>query len=246
MIARLPNTNSEFVKPVVLSAFMGQEKPMTIKTRLLRTSLYAGVLLAILGSLLANPVFALSFSDIEVGFPDFSEFYTTVQSGDANVLRGVYVANVLAAPVVQQPGDNAGFVSPSDGVLTQFAMPSQFGNVGLLAHNYLSGKLFFELKIGQEVRLVYGDGRVETFVIDRILKYQALQPNSLYSNFQDLGTNQILTAEQVFRIAYTGDRHVTFQTCIAANGISSWGRIFVSATPKPVSEVAVIPRFDSR
>ncbi len=93
MIARLPNTNSEFVKPVVLSAFMGQEKPMTIKTRLLRTSLYAGVLLAILGSLLANPVFALSFSDIEVGFPDFSEFSTTVQNGDANVLRGVYVAN---------------------------------------------------------------------------------------------------------------------------------------------------------
>jgi len=62
-------------------------------------------------------------------------------------------------------------------MLTQFSLPSQFGNVGLLAHNTLSGKFFFQLEVGQEVRLVYGDGRVEYFVIQRILQYQALQPN---------------------------------------------------------------------
>lgn len=219
---------------------------MMLKTKLFRTSLYAGVLLAILTSLLANPVSALSFPETELDFPNFAEFSTSVQNGDANVLRGVYVANVLATPVIQQPANNSGFVSPVDGVLTQFGMPSQFGNVGLLAHNYLSGELFFDLEIGQEVRLVYGDGRVETFIIDRILKYQAFKPNSPYSDFRDLRTNEVLTAEQVFRKVYTGDRHVTFQTCIAANGISTWGRIFVIATPKPVSETADAARFASR
>jgi hypothetical protein len=116
--------------------------------------------------------------------------------------------------------------------------------VGLLAHNTLSGKFFFQLEVGQEVRLVYGDGRVEYFIIQRILQYQALQPNSPYSNFRDLSSDEILTAEQVFRKAYTGDRHVTFQTCIAANGISTWGRIFVIATPKP--QYATPNRFDPK
>jgi hypothetical protein len=146
--------------------------------------------------------------------------------------------------VVQQPANNAGYVSSTDGVLTQFRMPSQFGNVGLLAHNMLAGKIFFELEVGQEVRLVYGDGRVETFIIERVLRYQAFRPNSPYSDFRDLSTDEILTADQVFRKAYTGDRHVTFQTCIAAEGVSTWGRIFVIATPKPA--YAIVDRFDSR
>jgi hypothetical protein len=47
-----------------------------------------------------------------------------------------------------------------------------------------------------------------------------------------------LTAEQMFKRAYLGDRHVTFQTCINAYGNASWGRLFVVATPKP--QVAVV------
>lgn len=219
---------------------------MTLKTKLLRTTLYVGVLLAAFASLLANPVAALALQVTDDGLPDFHEFARSVLNGDEDILRGVYVTDILAAPVVQQPANNAGFVSSIDGVLTEFGMASQFGNVGLLAHNDLSGELFFDFDIGQEVRLVYGDGRVETFVIDRILKYEAFQPNSPYSNFRDLSTSEILTAEQVFRTVYTGDRHVTFQTCIAANGIPTWGRIFVIATPKPALDSAVSARFNPR
>jgi hypothetical protein len=32
---------------------------------------------------------------------------------------------------------------------------------------------------------------------------------------------------------YRGDRHVTFQVCIEAEGIDAWGRLFVIAEPKP-------------
>jgi hypothetical protein len=37
-------------------------------------------------------------------------------------------------------------------------MPSKYGVTGLLAHNYLSGRHFFGLEIGDIVQLVYGDG----------------------------------------------------------------------------------------
>ena len=206
---------------------------MTLKTKLYRTTLNTGLLLAIFTSFFAQPASALSLHNNEVTLPDFTEFSKSVENGDKSILRGVYVSGVLATPIVQQPADNAGYVSSTDGVLTQFSLPSQFGNVGLLAHNSLSGKFFFQLEVGQEVRLVYGDGKVEYFIIQRILQYQALQPKSPYSDFRDLSSNEILTAEQVFRKVYTGNRHATFRTCIAANGISTWGRIFVIATPKP-------------
>lgn len=71
-------------------------------------------------------------------------------------------------------------------------------------------------------------------MITQMLRYQAFQPDSPYSDFRDLSSDEILTAEQMFRKVYTGERHVTFQTCIAANGISAWGRIFVIAEPVPL------------
>jgi hypothetical protein len=111
-------------------------------------------------------------------------------------------------------------------------MASQFGNVGLLAHNHLSGKLFPQMLPGQEVRLVYGDGKVESFVVTEILQYQALQPNNPYSEFRNINDSKTITAEQMFKRVYFGDRHITFQTCIEKDGNLSWGRLFIVAIPK--------------
>ena len=167
--------------------------------------------------------------------PDFRDFAQPVENSDVNTLSGVYVPNVLALPVIQQPSGDDGYVSNKDDQTTQFAMASQFGSVGLLGHNYLSGRFFSELAVGQEVRLVYGNGRVEYFVITEILRYQALEPNSQLSSFRSLDHSEILSAEQMFKRVYAGERHVTFQTCIAANGTVSWGRLFVVAEPKQFS-----------
>src|SRR5687768_15427405 len=205
---------------------------MALKHRMTRRLLNLGLFLAVLGSLLFNTNSIMAMGDIAAPFPDFTDFSQAVQNGKADSLRGVYVPNVLALPIVQQPSGNAGYVSSNDGQATQFAMASQFGNVGLLAHNYLSGKSFSQIAVGQEVRLVYGDGRVEYFVVTEILQYQALQPTSPWSSFRDLNDNTTLSAEQMFKRVYTGDRHLTFQTCIQAEGISSWGRLFVVAVPK--------------
>ena len=205
---------------------------MTLKNQSARNFLNVSFLLAVLISLFFNPVSVLAAGNSEAALPNFGDFSRVVQNGEADVLRGVYVPDAFALPVVQQPAGSPGYVSNYDGQLTQFSMAAQFGNLGLLAHNHLAGKSFSQLAVGQEVRLIYGNGRVEYFVITEILQYQALQPTSMRSSFRDLLTDETITANQLFERVYTGKRHVTFQTCIEANGNLSWGRLFILATPK--------------
>ena len=204
-----------------------------------RTYIFYSVQVFIIAlGLLAMPVPALALSDpaeretSEATLPDYVSFIESVKSGQTGILRGVYAPGVLAVPIVQQPVGYPGFVSQNDGEITQFRMAAEAGNVGLLAHNYLSGTSFINLLPGQEVRLVYGDGQVEYFTVEQVLQYQALQPYSPNSEFRDLETDITITAEELFRKVYRGERHVTFQTCIAANGNSSWGRLFIIAKPK--------------
>ena len=165
-------------------------------------------------------------------FPTVVEFSRSVHNGDANVLRGVYVANVLNLPIVQQPVDRPYFVSNRNGEVTQFAMASRYGSIGLLAHNTLSGRSFSNLAMGQEVQLVFGDGRVEYFEISEILRFQALEPESVSSSFRNLDRNELLSASEMFNRAYVGEDRLIFQTCIEAEGNVSWGRLFVIAVPK--------------
>ena len=206
---------------------------MALKHQVTRTALNISLFLVVLISLFVNPVSVLAGGNGETTLPEFRDFSQTIQNGEANTLRGVYVPNVLALPVVQQPAGKPGFVSNRNGQATQFSMASQYGTVGLLAHNTLSGKSFSRLAAGQEVRLIFGDGKVEYFIITEILEYQALQPTSPWSTFRDLTTDETLTANDLFQRVYMGDRHVTFQTCIQAYGNWSWGRLFVVATPLP-------------
>jgi hypothetical protein len=200
-----------------------------------RTALNLPLLVFVIFTVFFSPIIATPMVKVGNILPDFRDFAQPVENSDVNTLSGVYVPNVLALPVIQQPSGNDGYVSNKDDQTTQFAMASQFGSIGLLAHNYLSGRFFSELAVGQEVLLVYGNGRVEYFVITEILRYQALEPNSQLSSFRSLEHSEILSAEQMFKRVYAGKRHVTFQTCIAANGIVSWGRLFVVAQPKQFS-----------
>jgi len=203
---------------------------MMLKTiHIHRIFLSFSLILLAAASLFTNPIAAMAISSDTPTLSDFSE---SIQIGQKNTLRSVYVDNVLALPVVQQPAGQAGYVSNNDGEVTQFGLAAKYGNIGLLAHNHLAGKFFSQLAVGQEVRLVYDDGHVEYFVIKEVLKFQALQPESPYSSFKNLARDETLTAQKMFKRVYGGDRHVTFQTCIAMDGQLSWGRLFVIAVPK--------------
>lgn len=211
---------------------------MELKGRMSRTILNASFLALDLSLFLyiGFPFTPTKQGNLSFRQPVLADTPQVISVGNTGVLSAVIIEASRAFPIVQQPGGKPNYVSKNPGELTQFASASQYGNIGLLAHNYLSGQSFFRLAVGQEIRLEYEDGSSELFVVSEILQYQALEPKSPFSSFRNLNDrNEVLSASQMFERAYGGDRRVTFQTCIARYGNASWGRLFVVAIPKPAS-----------
>ncbi len=98
-----------------------------------------------------------------------SDFAAAIKDGKS-VLRGVYVPDVMAYRVIQQPKNQNGYVSAIKGVVTQFGMASDYGTIGLLAHNFAAGSEFSKILIGNTVTVIYGDGTIK-----RIHSHQDLQ-----------------------------------------------------------------------
>ena len=159
------------------------------------------------------------------------EFAAEVSDGQAGVVRGVYVAGALALRVRQQPESNPFYISSAPDAVTQYRYAAYTNVIGLLAHNSAAGAQFFNLNVGQEVWIIYGDGTRQGYVITEIYRYQALQPNSRRSEFTDLASGEVLSSAQLYDRVYRGEHHVTFQTCITENGIATWGRLFIIARP---------------
>lgn len=170
-------------------------------------------------------------SDFPAVQPALSDFVTSVQNGNSNQITGVYVPDALALPVIQQPSDQPGYVPTQDNVVAQFSMASQYNTTAFIAHNHLAGALFPNLQVLQPVTIVFGDGSTQKYIISAIHSYQALSPNSPYSDFVDLDTNASLTAVDLFKQIYTVPGRVIFQTCILKDGEPSWGRLFIIADP---------------
>lgn len=157
-------------------------------------------------------------------------FRQQVSDGQVGVVRGVYVEGVLSLRVIQQPRGDWNFVSQESGTATQFQNTG--GSVtGLLAHNYLDGELFFDLKLGQEVYIIYGNGKYSRYQITDIQQYQKVDSNSTFSDLIDLTTGLRMSVSEVINRVYYGTDHITFQTCIEKDGNWTWGLIFIIATP---------------
>lgn len=170
--------------------------------------------------------------DIKISVsPAFRRFVQQVTDGQEDIIRGVYVDGVLALRVVQQPADNAAYVSTELETVTQFRSAEKNGITGLLAHNFLSGKQFYDLIPGQEVRVIYGDGSFRSYEISQSYRFQKLTPSSLQSDFIDLSSGEQVSTSQVFNRFYKGNGHLTLQTCLEARGLSNWGLTFIVATP---------------
>ena len=178
-----------------------------------------------------DPVHALSRSSRNAGFPPLDTFVSQVKNGQAGELRGIYIPEILAAPVIQQPAGNHEFVSPRQNVLTQFNLASQFGTTGLLAHNYLAGESFSLLQKDQKFYLIHGDGQVSSYVVKDVLRYEALEPDSTLSSFVNLESSDLFTAAELFSQVYARPGNVILQTCISRDNNLSWGRLFVIAEP---------------
>jgi hypothetical protein len=181
--------------------------------------------------ILASCNIAMAFLPADI--PTLEEFAAAVQNGQPGQVVGIYVPQVLALKVVQQAANNPVQVTENPGDTTQFSLATQYGSIGLLAHNYLSGALFFNLMPGQEVNVIYGDGSIRRYTIAASRRFQALSPTDPASDFVDLDDNSStrLSNAALFDQIYASGDQVIFQTCIHANGNPSWGRLFVIATP---------------
>ena len=209
---------------------------MASKTNTQRIALISGLFLLVMAILIPESVSASPLRDVS-SLPDLDNFIQSVKDGDTGALRGVYSDGLFAFPIVQQPDNRSSYVSTQPNTITEFGPASAYGNIGLLAHDFLAGQYFFQLFIGQNIQLIYGNGQIENFVITQIYHYQATDPYSLYSQFIDLHSQENLSATQLFKKVYMGPMHVTFQTCIESNGNSSWGRLFVIAEPKAATQI---------
>jgi hypothetical protein len=154
-----------------------------------------------------------------------------VTDENPNLIHSVSVPNTFSYAVVQQPEDDDYYVSSSKKLVTEFALARKYNNIGLLAHNNLAGYVFKDITLGQEIHILYTDGRTDRYTVSAIYRFQALESTDTESRFVDLETGNILTATEVFTSMYMGAPHITLQTCIAAKGDASWGRLFVIALP---------------
>ncbi len=162
--------------------------------------------------------------------PFLDTFIASLQNGNAGQVVGVYVEDVMSLRVVQQPSSNPAYVSSLANTATYFALVRQMtGNTGLLAHNYLAGAYFFNLRSGQMITLIYGDGNTEEYIVSYNEEFQALSPNSPTSNFVSLSSGETLTSTDLFYRVFGGGTRTTMQTCIAQGSEDSWGRLFVIA-----------------
>jgi hypothetical protein len=204
------------------------------------TAIFSQIILmaALMGQSISSPFMPVTGADFDTptsanpaNAQTLTEFAASVNN-KTSMLTGIYASSTMAFPVVQQPSDNPGYVSTTDGVVTEFAFASQYGSTGILAHNYLAGKDFTSIQNGQHIALVFGNGKVEYYKVTSVLSFQALQPYSPYSNFVDLAdTNRQISATQLFMETYGVANRLVLQTCIDANGIDSWGRLFIIAEP---------------
>jgi hypothetical protein len=201
------------------------------------------LLLVLLGNWL-NPAIApldyerLANTDSRAGLSgldrdtQYQAFLSSLPAGRSDQLVGAYAPGVFALPIIQQPAGSPAYVANLADVATQFSMAADYGVIGLLAHNTLAGERFFDLELDDQVVLVHGDGQNQAYLVTEIRRLQALQPYSHYSEFIDLDApGGRLTAADLFSQIYNMPGRLVLQTCIAANGVDSWGRLFVIAEP---------------
>lgn len=153
-------------------------------------------------------------------------------------ISGVYLGQNRFLRVVNQPNKKPEFVSEISGVATNFQLATRYGNIGLIAHNYLGGRHFCNLKVGDRVYVMDGYQQRRCYQVTSIQQFQALNPRSSRSNFIDLDTRQLFSVNEVFKRIYTGNHHLILQTCIEKGNIKEWGRLFVIAEPV---EMQILP-----
>lgn len=147
-------------------------------------------------------------------------------------IKGISSRSKFNLSVTYQPAGSPGFVTTSPEAVTFFSTAVNYGSIGIIAHNYLAGSEFFELRPSNIINLSFADGHVETYIVNEVREYQALTPTSPYSSFINLANpSEIISYRDLFFETYGVNNRLVLQTCISKNNDDSWGRLFIIATP---------------
>ncbi len=182
--------------------------------------------------------------DLKISFNEFIVFSKSLQplkGADSEAIYGVFVPDKFSFAVEQQPAGHPEFVSNQPDYLTQFSLVSADHSFALLAHNHLAGANFSEILVNDYLITIDQLG-THVYQVSRIENYQALSPNSPYSDFLSLdGNRQKLSATQLFQNIYTQENQLVLQTCLEKDGELSWGRTFIIA--EELTDVKIIDHF---
>jgi len=177
-----------------------------------------------------SPIAVTGINSVTVTTPLSMIAASPVSNEGGNQLKSVSVSDIFDYQVVQQPSGDSGYVSTSSKTLTQFGMASNYGSIGILAHNYLAGRYFSGLTSGKVIKVTFSDGSTKNYTVSNVKKYQALSPENQYSDFVDLSdSSRTLSSTDLFMNTFGLSGALVLQTCITKDGNSSWGRLFVIA-----------------
>ena len=148
-----------------------------------------------------------------------------------NDITGVYFGKDRFLHVINQPRGNPGYISNISNTATNFRRAGMQGIIGLIAHNYLGGRIFHDLHVGDDVYIMDGFCNRKKYRIYELLQFQAIDPRSMRSDFINLDNKEICSATDLFNRVYTGRHRLVLQTCIKKGNNHEWGRRFLIAYP---------------
>jgi hypothetical protein len=211
--------------------FLIEVLPSMKRIQKLVLSFLACCLIISIAFFLSNTFSVHASSEGSLKLPDGMEQYLEQLRNDDEDYTGViYAPGVFAFPIISQPENNDLYVSIKRDLVTLFSAATVNGVTGLLAHNFLAGAHFYDLQIGQEIWLVEDETDVRGYQITDIQQYQRV--DRLDGDiFIDLETQTSLDTSEIFDRYYTGEPHLTLQTCLENEGDPSWGLTFIVAEP---------------
>ena len=119
-------------------------------------------------------------------------------------VKTIKLGSKIEFDVVDQPTGRSTYVSEEPNTLTSFRMANMQGVYGFLAHNYLAGKNFSNLIIGQRISINDEEEKQHRYVIKRVDKFQALEPKNPHSNFIDLKKKSDTQRKRPFQAGLCG------------------------------------------
>jgi hypothetical protein len=158
-------------------------------------------------------------------------FVKEIEDG-TEFVRGVYIKNILALHIVQQPKHKNTDVTLIPGAVSQFRLAEEVGSIGLLGRSESVGKNFLKISKGEEVIVINGKGKTTTYKVSEILKFKAFEPDNPSSNFVQLDEDNkpikgtYINANNLFQKIYSArNNRLVLQTCFDRDE----GRIFFIA-----------------